>query len=128
MVRSVFREWTPSASGIVFQTAIPVGSRVSFQDRTLLGVLEGTRAMGDRLAQRLRLAGKTPRAVLGFECGARTRPFLGTELTLEENCRLQQAVAPGAEWLGTLAWGEVFMFDGSPRLANFSFPLIVLAD
>lgn len=127
LVRSVFGV-DAERSAIVFQTAIPVGSRVSFQDRTVLGVLEGTRAMGDRIAGRLGRAGKTPRAVLGFECGARTRPFLGTELTLDENCRLQQAVGPNAEWLGALAWGEVFMFGGKPRLANFSFPLIVLAD
>ncbi len=125
LVRSVFG-LDAERSGLVFQTAVPTGSRVSFQDRTVLGVLEGTRAMGHRLARRL--VGRTPRAVLGFECGARTRPFLGADLTLEENCRLQQAVGPDAEWLGTLAWGEVFMFDRRPRLANFSFPMIALTD
>jgi hypothetical protein len=113
-------------SAVIFQAGIPVGSRVMFNHRTIRGAIEGTAAMGQRLAARL--AGKTVRAVLGFECGARTKPFLGKELTLQENIALQNALAPGAEWLGMLAWGEVSLFDGRPGFVNFSFPVIALAD
>jgi hypothetical protein len=113
-------------SGVIFQAAIPVGSRVMFNHRTIRGAVEGTAAMGQRLTERLR--GKTVRGVLGFECGARTKPFLGKDATLAENRALQQQVAPDAEWLGMIAWGEVSLFDGRPGFANFSFPVLVLAD
>jgi hypothetical protein len=113
-------------AAVIFQAGIPAGSRVMFNHRTIRGALEGTAAMGQRLAGRL--AGKAVRAVLGFECGARTKPFLGKETTLQENIALQNALAPGAEWLGMLAWGEVSLFDGRPGFVNFSFPVIVLAD
>jgi len=112
--------------GVIFQAGIPVGSRVMFNHRTIQGAMDGTVAMGKRLAQRL--TGKTVRAVLGFECGARTKPFLGKDLTLKENLSFQEAVAPQAEWLGMLAWGEVSLFDGNPGFVNFSYPVLALAD
>jgi hypothetical protein len=112
--------------GVIFQAGIPVGSRVMFNHRTIQGALDGTVAMGRRLAQRL--TGKTVRAVLGFECGARTKPFLGKDTTIKENVALQDALAPDAEWLGMLAWGEVSLFDGNPGFVNFSYPVLVLAD
>jgi hypothetical protein len=113
-------------NGVIFQAGIPVGSRVMFNHRTIQGAVNGTRAMAKRIADRL--AGKSVRAVLGFECGARTKPFLGKETTLEENLALQQTLAPQAEWLGMLAWGEVSLFDGKPGFVNFSYPVLALAD
>jgi hypothetical protein len=112
--------------GVIFQAGIPVGSRVMFNHRTINGALDGTAAMGKRLAERL--SGKTIRAVLGFECGARTKPFLGKDLTLKENLAFQAGFAPDAEWLGMLAWGEVSLFDGTPGFVNFSYPVLALAD
>jgi hypothetical protein len=112
--------------GVIFQAGIPVGSRVMFNHRTIQGAVDGTQAMAKRLAGRM--AGKSVRAVLGFECGARTKPFLGKETTLEENLALQRMFAPHAEWLGMLAWGEVSLFDGKPGFVNFSYPVLALAD
>jgi hypothetical protein len=76
---------------------------------------------------RARLGDRTIRAVLGFECGARTKPFLGMENTLRENLSLQ-ATLGGATWLGMLAWGEVFPTAGKPAFHNYAYPLLVLAD
>lgn len=113
-------------NGVIFQAAIPVGSRVLFNHRTIQGALQGTQMMGERLAARLK--GKNVRAVLGFECGARTKPFLGKDATLRENIAFQRALSDDAEWLGMLAWGEVALFDGKPGFVNFSYPVLVLAD
>jgi hypothetical protein len=112
--------------GVVFQAAIPAGSRVLFNHRTVQGAVDGTKTMALRLRERLH--GKAIRAVLGFECGARTLPFLGKDQTRAENIELQNALAPSAAWLGMLAWGEVSLFAGEPGFVNFSFPVLVLAD
>ena len=82
--------------------------------------------MGKRLRQRL--GQRAPKAVLGFECGARTEPFLGSKATLEENVGLQEIVGIGAEWLGMIAWGEVCPLGGRPEFFNYSFPVLVLTD
>ena len=82
--------------------------------------------MGQTLRDRLK--GSTVRAVLAFECGSRTRPFLGDEATLQENLGLQRAVGEHAAWLGMMAWGEIFPVAGRPTFHNYSYPLLVFAD
>jgi hypothetical protein len=111
--------------GIVVQAAIPEGSKIMFHHRTVAVVKEGTVAMGRELSERLR--GKQPWAVLGFECGARTAPFLGAADTLEENLLLQQVVAPRAPWLGLIAWGEIAPCGDEPAFFNYTYPLVVLS-
>jgi hypothetical protein len=109
---------------IVVQAAIPEGSKVLFHHRTASVVKDGTVAMAKELAARL--AGKHTWAVLGFECGARTAPFLGPADTLEENLVLQSAVAPEAPWLGMLPWGEIAPCGDEPAFQNYTYPLVVL--
>jgi hypothetical protein len=123
LIRAAFG-FSDKTKGITVQAAIPEGSKILFHHRTVDVVREGTVAMAQELSRRL--AGKTPWAVLGFECGARTAPFLGATSTLEENVELQTAVAPDAPWLGLLAWGEVASLGGGPTVHNYSYPLIVL--
>jgi hypothetical protein len=125
LIRAAFG-FNSETKGIRVQAAIPQGSKILFHHRTVDVVREGTVAMADELSRRL--AGKTPWAVLGFECGARTAPFLGPASTLEENVALQSAVAPDAPWLGLLAWGEVASLGGGPTVHNYSYPLVVLAN
>src|SRR5207237_6418883 len=97
-----------------------------FHHRTVPVVKEGTVAMGRELVARL--DGRTPWAVLGFECGARTAPFLGPADTLEENLDLQRVVAPRSPWLGLLAWGEIAPCGGEPAFHNYTYPLVVLTN
>jgi hypothetical protein len=123
LIRAAFG-FSDKTKGITVQAAIPEGSKILFHHRTVDVVREGTVAMAQELSRRL--AGRTPWAVLGFECGARTAPFLGPTSTLEENVQLQTAVAPDAPWLGLLAWGEVASLGGGPTVHNYSYPLIVL--
>src|SRR5262245_34737480 len=65
--------------GIVLQAGIAQGTKVMLHHRTTEDVLSGTRRMGAEL--RDRLDGRRPRAVLGFECGARMKPYLGEAAT-----------------------------------------------
>jgi hypothetical protein len=88
-------------------------------------VRDGTVAMANDLARRLE--GKNPWAVLGFECGGRTAPFLGTAGTLEENLELQKSLATEAAWLGFMAWGEIAPCGGEPEFHNYTFPLVVMS-
>ncbi|MCA8977221.1 MAG: FIST C-terminal domain-containing protein [Planctomycetes bacterium] len=112
--------------GIVMHTSVAVGTEVMFHHRAEEGVRAGTRAMATDLVSRL--GERRPRAVLGFECGARTAPFLGAEATLAENIELQQALAPEAAWLGMLAWGEVYPLHRGSAVFNFTYPLLCLGD
>jgi hypothetical protein len=115
-----------SASGaIVVQASIPEGSKIMFHHRTVKVVKDGAMGMGRDLATRLQ--GRNPWAVLGFECGARTGPFLGAAETLEENVLLQKTVAPQAPWLGLIGWGEIAPCGGVPEFHNYTYPLVVLS-
>jgi hypothetical protein len=112
--------------GVVLGCTIPEGSRIMLHHRSTEHVLDGTLRMGEELREKLR--GKTVRAALGFECGSRTRPFLGDEATLQENLALQRSVGEEAAWLGMTAWGEVFPTAGRPSFHNYSYPVVVLSD
>ncbi len=112
--------------GLLLLAGLPTGSELVFHHRTEQAVIEGAQQMA--LRARDRLGGRKLRAVLGFECGARTAPFLGHAAALEENQRLQQTVGPDAEWLGMLAWGEVLPMKHGPALFNYSYPIVCLAD
>jgi hypothetical protein len=111
--------------GVIIQTGLAAGTVVMLHHRTVSDILDGTAAMARDL--RARLHGKTIHAVLGFECGARTRPFLGQDVTVRENAALQEVLG-GATWLGMLAWGELFPVAGRPEFHNYSYPVLVLTD
>jgi len=108
------------------QAAIPEQTKIMLHHRTVPAVSEGTAAMGRDMVELLR--GRRPWAVLGFECGARTSPFLGEAGTLQENLALQKAVAPDVPWLGMMAWGEIAPVAGKPAFHNYTYPLLVLAE
>jgi hypothetical protein len=108
---------------MILQAAIPEGTKIMLHHRTVEKVLSGTRAMGEEL--RRRLNGRRPWAVLGFECAARTFPFLGPANTREEHRALRQAVGPEAPWLGLMAWGEIGPCLGETAFHNYSYPLVV---
>jgi hypothetical protein len=106
--------------------AIPTGTRIMLHHRLVEDVLEGARRMGADLGQRLR--DRAIRAVLGFECGARTRPFLGDEATRRENLELQRELGGDSAWLGMIAWGELFPVAGKPSFHNYSYPILAIAE
>jgi hypothetical protein len=125
LIRNAFG-FDTKTKAVVVQAAIPEGSQLMFHHRTVKVVKEGTVAMGQEL--RARLDGRRAWAVLGFECGGRTTPFLGPEETLDENLALQKAVAPEAPWLGLIAWGEIAPQGGEPEFHNYTYPLVVLSE
>ncbi len=125
LIRAAF-VFDPAAKGILISAAVAEGTRVTLFHRTVEDVLQGAERMGRELCERL--SGKQLRAVLGFECGGRTRPFLGTEATNEENRALQALVGPTAEWGGVICWGELFPVAGQPAFHNYTFPLLALAE
>jgi hypothetical protein len=111
---------------VILQAAVPEGTRVMMQHRTIDEVLSGTQKMGAELAARL--SGRRPWAVLGFECAARTFPFLGQANTRKEHDLLRATVAPDVPWLGTMAWGEIGPCASRPSFHNYSYPLLVLTE
>jgi hypothetical protein len=125
LIRGAFG-FDPQTSAIILQAAVPEGTRVMLHHRTTERVLGGTETMGRELAAQL--GGRRPWATLGFECAARTFPFLGEANTRKEHERLRSTVAPDAAWLGMMAWGEIGPCAGRPAFHNFSYPLLVLAD
>ena len=112
--------------GIIVGAGLPAESTVMLHHRTVQGVLDGTMKMGQELAGKL--VGKQIRAVLGFECAARTQPFLGRQATLQENLALQEAVGNDVPWLGLLAWGELYPVGGHPNFHNYTYPIAVITD
>jgi hypothetical protein len=113
-----------STGAVLLFEHVPAGTSVVLHYRTLDGVLDGTRAMGDSLARRL--GGRKIVAILGFECGARTEPFLGSEATRREHLDLQSRLGPQAEWFGMMAWGEILPLHGGPVIVNYTFPVVCL--
>ncbi len=125
LIRGAFG-FDPQTGAIILQAAVPEGTRVMLHHRTIENVLGGTEAMARDLA--VRLGARRPWAVLGFECAARTFPFLGETNTCKEHERLRLAVAPEAHWLGMMAWGEICPCAGEPAFHNYSYPLLLLTD
>lgn len=112
--------------GVIVATHIPEGTEVMLHHRTVDDVLNGAREMAEGFRNRLK--GKRVRAAIGFECGARAKPFLGVEDTRKENQLIQRAVGEDAHWIGMLAWGELFPVGRAPTVHNYAFPLLVIAD
>lgn len=115
-----------SHGGVLLGAAIPTGTRVFLHHRTVDDVLTGARRLVHDL--KARLEGKKLRAVLGFECGARTKPFLGDAMTNKENLDMQAALDPEAAWAGVVCWGEIYPVAGRPVYHNYTYPLLALAE
>jgi hypothetical protein len=116
----------PQRGALILGATIPTGTRIVFHRRSIPAVMKGAEATAQALRQRL--SGRTVRAVLGFECGARTGPLLGHAEALREQRLVQQILAPDAAWLGMLAWGELAPYDGRATYYNYTLPLLVLAE
>jgi hypothetical protein len=116
----------PDTGALILQAPVAEGTKVMLQHRTIDRVLNGTRTMAAEMATRL--SGRTPRAVLGFECAARTFPFLGEENTRAEHQGLRADIAPHAPWLGMMAWGEIGPCAGRAAFHNYTYPLLVLTE
>lgn len=125
LVRAAYR-LDPTSGDVYLGPAIPEGTRIMLHHRTVEDVTDGAARMGREL--RARLGERRARAVLGFECGARTRPFLGDDGTLEENLGLQAALGADAAWLGMIPWGELLPVAGRPAFHNYAYALLALSD
>jgi hypothetical protein len=116
----------PASGHVHLGPAIPEGTRIMLHHRTVEDVTDGAARMAREL--RTRLGKRKARAVLGFECGARTRPFLGDDGTLEENLALQSELGTEAAWLGMIPWGELIPVAGRPAFHNYAYALLALTD
>jgi hypothetical protein len=116
----------PGTGGVTMGVPIAEGTPIMLHHRTVADVLNGASRMADDLKRRL--AGSRVRAVLGFECGARTAPFLGSGETLRENLMLQAQIAPDAPWIGGMFWGELHPTGNKPAFHNYSYPVLCIAE
>jgi hypothetical protein len=111
---------------MILQAAVPEGTKVMLHHRTIEHVMSGSERMGSDLVSRL--AGRKPWAAMGFECAARTFPFLGATNTRKEHERLRGQVASDSPWLGMMAWGEIGPCAGKPAFHNYTYPLVLFTD
>jgi hypothetical protein len=125
VIRGAFG-FNADTGAMILQAAVAEGTRIMLHHRTVEDVLNGTVVMGTELVARLH--DRRPWAVFGFECAARTFPFLGPSKTREEHQGLRRAVAPAAPWLGMMAWGEIGPSLGQTAFHNYTYPLVVLVD
>lgn len=126
-------EWTVLApflyqaetSALVLQVDVPEGTELVLHQRSPEIIFDRTRAMVARLvAQR---GEREVGAMLGFECGARTFPFLGIEAAARENAIVQDAlVGDSTAWLGLIAWGEIAPHGDHNEFFNYTYPLALL--
>jgi hypothetical protein len=112
--------------GLVMAASVPEGTRVVFHRRSVAVALAGAESAARALARRL--AGRQVRAVIGFECAARTAPLLGKAEATREQQLVQSLVAPDAAWFGMFAWGELAPFGERVTYYNFTYPLVALAE
>lgn len=124
LVRAAFGFTDDGAA--ILQAPVPEGTDVMLHHRTIEDALEGSEAMARDLAGRLE--GKTITAVLGFECGGRTKPFLGIDTCRRENDSLQKILGDDGVWLGLLPWGEIHPIGDTPRFNNYTYPMLVIAE
>ena len=111
---------------LIFQAPIPQGAHVQVCVRTKEAVYDRAVKMGERMSTQLE--GKSPLIALGFECGARPAPFLGSDLANKEVCKIQEQIGPDVPWIGTYAWGEIAPVGGRTEFHNFTFPLCILCE
>jgi hypothetical protein len=114
----------PETGAIVFQAPIPSGSTVQLCHRTRAAVHDRAVRMARRLRERL--ADAQPLLLLGFECAARPRPFLGDDGALAEVRTMQDVLGRELPWLGTYAWGELAPVGRRSYFHNYTFPLVAL--
>lgn len=112
--------------GLVMGASAPEGTRVVLHRRSVQTTLEGAEQTARALLARLE--GRTPKAVLGFECAARTAPLLGAQVSRQEQEVVQNILGRGAAWLGMLAWGELAPYGGCTTYFNYTYPIAVLTD
>ena len=98
-----------------------------FHQRTVEGVVGGTQEMANSLARRLKGKKNACRHRIRVRCSHQPLPRPGGH-TARKRGPAGDALSPDAAWLGTIVWGEIYMFDGQPALANFSYPLVVIAE
>jgi len=112
--------------GLVMGASAPEGTRVVLHRRSVQTTLEGAEQTARALLARLE--GRTPQAVLGFECAARTAPLLGAQVSRQEQEVVQNILGREAAWLGMLVWGELAPYGGCTTYFNYTYPIAVLTD
>lgn len=114
------------SGGVTLGPSIATGTHIMLHHRTTEDVVEGARQMGRDMVARI--GSRRVCALLGFECGARTLPFLGVEGTLKENQELQSLFDESVPWLGMMPWGEIIPMGGPPTFHNYSYPLLAIVE
>ncbi|MEZ4441484.1 MAG: FIST C-terminal domain-containing protein [Polyangiaceae bacterium] len=110
---------------IVLQADVPEGSRLMFHQRNPEVIMDRTKAMAEDLKRRI--GDRRVGAMLTFECGARTSPFLGLDASREENAMVEGYLAPdGTPWLGLMAWGEIAPAGCNNEFFNYTYPIALM--
>jgi hypothetical protein len=108
------------------QAELPPGTRIWLARRDPEAIREGLPDLIHTLADRL--SGRTPKALLQFECAGRGRVMFPQE-QLSANMRSIQQAAPGdPPWSGFYSYGELIPDDGGNACAHYSMLLAALSN
>ncbi len=110
---------------IGFAVDVPEGTAVRLHKRSPEVILDRTRAMANALREVV--GERSVAAMLTFECGGRTTPFLGIDATREEHELVQSALASeGTPWLGGILWGEIAPVGRGNEFFNYTYPIALM--
>jgi hypothetical protein len=128
--RQVTHVVLPSAGNLLdhvrIQPELPAGTRLWLARRDPSSISEDIGILADGLARGLE--GRTPRALLHFDCAGRGRVMFSQDQLVRNLNRLHQAIPSAPPWAGFYSYGELAPSGQGNGFNNYSAVLATLSD
>jgi len=111
---------------IQIQPELPVGTRLWLARRDPTSITEDLDLLSEDLT--IRLAGRTPKVLLHFDCAGRGQVMFSREQILRNLRHLQQAIPGVPSWNGFYSYGELTPSLHGNSYNNYSAVLAALSD
>ncbi|HNN96754.1 MAG TPA: FIST N-terminal domain-containing protein [Pseudomonadota bacterium] len=114
----------PVAGSITIQTETPPGTRILLARRDAERMAADTTRVATALLARL--AGRTPKLLLHFECTGRGKLFLRDQVRIDLLQRLQSCVPATVPWFGAYVGGEIAPIGDVNLFHNYTAVVVAL--
>jgi small ligand-binding sensory domain FIST len=111
---------------IQIQPELPVGTKLWLARRDPASITEDLDILSEDLT--IRLAGRTPKVLLHFDCAGRGQVMFSREQILRNLRHLQQAIPGVPSWSGFYSYGELAPSAHGNSYNNYSAVLAALSD